>query len=142
MHATGYRRGEAFEIELEPIDDKGERYLAAPAAAAFRAMAEVAKLDGVTLKVNTAFRTHQHQTRLWVAYQAAVQRNKRMPADMQIKPPPPVARPGYSNHQAGTAVDIETEQGTNAAYKWLETNAGRFGFKRTVASEPWHWEHA
>jgi len=24
--------------------------------------------------------------------------------------------------------------------RWLERNARRFGFRRTVPTEPWHWE--
>lgn len=26
-------------------------------------------------------------------------------------------------------------------FAWLEANARRFGFKRTVTGEPWHWEY-
>lgn len=49
--------------------------------------------------------------------------------------------PGESNHQDGRALDIESGNGSNAAFKWLTANAARFGFKRTVKSEPWHWEY-
>ena len=51
------------------------------------------------------------------------------------------ALPGWSNHQMGLALDLSTKRGTNEAFHWLTANAYRFKFKRTVASEPWHWEY-
>jgi LAS superfamily LD-carboxypeptidase LdcB len=50
------------------------------------------------------------------------------------------ARPGKSNHQSGRALDIAVIS-VPGALAWLESNAAGFGFKRTVASEPWHWEY-
>ncbi|MFO0559381.1 MAG: M15 family metallopeptidase [Polyangiales bacterium] len=41
-------------------------------------------------------------------------------------------------HIRGSAVDLNL---TNAAYRWMVSNARRFGFCRTVSSETWHWEH-
>jgi hypothetical protein len=49
------------------------------------------------------------------------------------------ARPGYSNHQSGYALDLNTEGG--GVYTWLSRNAAHFGFARTVPSEDWHWEY-
>jgi hypothetical protein len=43
------------------------------------------------------------------------------------------AKPGYSNHQSGRALDLSVSS-------WLVNNAARFGFKRTVPSEAWHYE--
>jgi D-alanyl-D-alanine carboxypeptidase len=54
---------------------------------------------------------------------------------------PRAARPGRSNHQRGTAVDIAVRNTTTLTYEWLAANACRFGFRRTVSSEPWHWEY-
>jgi hypothetical protein len=52
---------------------------------------------------------------------------------------PPTARPGYSNHQMGLAVDFNncSSHGT-ACFIWLNANAAQFGFKN-FAKEPWHW---
>jgi len=56
---------------------------------------------------------------------------------------PPTARPGFSMHEQGLAVDF-TYQGSvissrsSPAYRWLAANAGRFGL-RNLPSEPWHW---
>jgi hypothetical protein len=49
------------------------------------------------------------------------------------------AKPGYSNHQSGSALDLNTS--APGVYAWLSKNAGKFGFKRTVPSEAWHWEY-
>jgi D-alanyl-D-alanine carboxypeptidase len=38
-------------------------------------------------------------------------------------------------------VDVSVGDTTSAAYAWLAANACRFGFRRTVRSEPWHWEY-
>ncbi len=56
---------------------------------------------------------------------------------------PPTARPGYSNHERGLAVDFTaggraiTSRST-AAFKWLAANAAKYGFYN-LPSEPWHW---
>jgi hypothetical protein len=55
----------------------------------------------------------------------------------------PTARPGYSNHQMGLAMDLSyngnlIRSRSNAGFVWLKKNAGNFGFKN-LPSEPWHW---
>ena len=55
---------------------------------------------------------------------------------------PPTARPGFSQHERGLAVDFaEGGRGLtrgSAGYRWLRANAGRYGL-RNLPSEPWHW---
>lgn len=66
----------------------------------------------------------------------------QMPADSCS---PPTARPGYSMHERGLAIDF-TANGkflnsrSTPAFVWLAANAGRFGFTN-LPSEPWHWSH-
>jgi hypothetical protein len=56
---------------------------------------------------------------------------------------PPVARPGYSMHERGLAVDFVVgddlirSRGTNA-FGWLRDHAAEYGFYN-LPSEPWHW---
>ena len=56
---------------------------------------------------------------------------------------PPVARPGYSMHEQGLAIDfvigddLIRSRGTTA-FGWLSDNAARYGFYN-LPSEPWHW---
>jgi len=67
--------------------------------------------------------------------------------DIYQRPPgecsPPTALPGTSMHQWGLAVDWSNARSliashSNAAWQWLSSNAGRFGFANLL-SEPWHW---
>lgn len=52
---------------------------------------------------------------------------------------PETARPGESNHEEGLAVDFNNSGNKNTAvFKWLSTNAGRYGIKN-LPSEAWHW---
>ena len=56
---------------------------------------------------------------------------------------PPTARPGFSKHEQGRAIDFQwngagiTSRDT-AAFQWLQANAPQFGFIN-LPSEPWHW---
>lgn len=63
-----------------------------------------------------------------------------MPADACR---PPTARPGFSMHERGLAIDFQANGSfinsrSNPGYIWLAANAGRFGFSN-LPSEPWHW---
>jgi len=56
---------------------------------------------------------------------------------------PPTARPGYSMHERGLAIDFQANGSfinthSNPGFVWLAANAGRFGFVN-LPSEPWHW---
>jgi peptidoglycan hydrolase CwlO-like protein len=66
----------------------------------------------------------------------------QMPADSCS---PPTARPGFSMHEQGLAVDFQSNGSfintrSNPAFAWLAANAGRFGFTN-LPSEPWHWSN-
>jgi hypothetical protein len=55
---------------------------------------------------------------------------------------PPTARPGFSQHELGLAIDF-TENGAivtpgSPAFNWLVANAGSFGLIN-LPSEAWHW---
>jgi hypothetical protein len=89
------------------------------AAAAFDRMAAAAGAAGVSLVVNSAYRSDAEQQRLWNA-----------------NPDPRwVAPPGTSLHRCGTELDL----GPSAAYGWLAANASRFGFVQRYSWEPWHY---
>ena len=70
------------------------------------------------------------------------------PYDIYEKPAnqcsPPTARPGYSSHQDGLAIDfycqsgILTENNCGGAFQWLDCNAARYGLVN-LPSENWHW---
>ena len=53
------------------------------------------------------------------------------------------AKPGYSNHQSGKAIDISginRENDTSALFKWLQKNAATYQFENYI-KECWHWNY-
>lgn len=55
---------------------------------------------------------------------------------------PPTARPGYSNHQMGLAIDFTQGGSTltkgSSGFSWMRANAANYGLKN-LPSEAWHW---
>jgi hypothetical protein len=96
-------------------------------ACALLDMFRAAQTSGVRLQLNSGFRTHKEQQYFWNCYQTQSCNDGNL-----------AARPGYSNHQHGIAVDLATNDGR---YDWLADYADTHGFVRTVPSEPWHWEY-
>jgi Transglycosylase SLT domain/D-alanyl-D-alanine carboxypeptidase/Putative Flp pilus-assembly TadE/G-like len=88
-------------------------------AAAFDRMAAAASHAGISLIVNSAFRSDAEQAALFAAH------------------PDPrwVAPPGHSLHRCATELDL----GPESAYGWLAADAGRFGFLQRYSWEPWHY---
>ena len=123
--ADAYSNGQRISIETKSIG--GGRVLQADAADAFNRMRAAARADGVNLNVVSSFRTMEQQQALYRAYQNGTGNL--------------AAKPGFSNHQSGIAVDVQTNNSrSSAAYRWLAQNGAQFGFANTVRREPWHWE--
>ena len=119
---AGYSNGRIPETALAPIG-QGQHRLWAPAASAFRAMADAAARDGVTIRVSDSYRSFDEQVAL--AERKGLYGNGGL-----------AAVPGTSNHGWGRALDLDTSGGTVG---WLRANAARFGFHEDVPREPWHW---
>ena len=115
------------------------QYLEASRAEAFLAMQAAAKQDGVTLLPVSGFRSVAEQTVLYAKYVA------------RLYAAPKVAKPGYSNHSAGDALDIQIPPAGTAPddprriesreYQWLQRNGPKFGFNNDFAAhrETWHF---
>lgn len=114
-----YRSGQAFNIQVITI---GGKLIAKPAGHAFLRMQAAAHAAGVDLTLSSGFRTMAEQEYFYNCYRTRRCNNGNL-----------AARPGYSNHQSGTALDLTRST-------WLSQNARRFGFVATVRSEPWHYE--
>lgn len=121
---TGYSSGVLREIELVRVDGKLAKL---ETADAFWVMREAALREGVSIYVVSGFRTMEEQRYLYGCYVNCSCNNCNL-----------AARPGYSNHQSGRALDLNT--GDAGVLRWLNRNAERYGFERTVPSEDWHWE--
>ena len=123
---TAYVRGIEVNVAIAP---NLERMMAA------------AEKDGIIL-TGSGYRT--------IAEQIAIRRAVCGPTDYDIwvKPSwecsPPVARPGFSMHQLGLAVDFTlnggdlVRNGGDRIVLWLKAHAGEYGFIN-LPSEPWHW---
>lgn len=123
-------------------------YLRREAATALEQLFAGAKTDGLILKLSSGFRSYDYQVNLYNGY---VNSQGRETADTQS------ARPGYSEHQTGLAVDVrptngecDLEQcfGDMAEGQWVAANAYKYGFiirytkdNAQIAGysyEPWH----
>jgi hypothetical protein len=91
-------------------------------AAAFDRMAVAASRAGLSLIVNSGFRSDAEQAALFAAH------------------PDPrwVAPPGHSLHRCATELDL----GPESAYGWLAAHAAGFGFVQRYSWEPWHYGYA
>jgi hypothetical protein len=88
-------------------------------AAAFDRMAAAASQAGLTLVINSGFRSDAEQAALFAAH----------------PDPTWVAPPGKSLHRCATELDL----GPETAYGWLAENASRFGFVQRYSWEAWHY---
>jgi len=99
-----------------------------PTACAFNKMANAARQQSVIIKIRSAFRTLARQQYFWGCYRSGRCNGGNL-----------AAHPGTSNHGKGQALDLNVEG--SGVLAWLNRNAGKYGFRRTVPSENWHWEY-
>ena len=118
---TAYVSGQSSSIDVITI---GGKAVTRATGHAFLRMQRAADAAGVYLALTSGFRTNAEQQYLYGCYQSGSCNGGNL-----------AAPPGYSNHQSGVAVDLTTSA-------WLAANAGRFGFRRTVPSEAWHYEYS
>ena len=123
-NATGYKSGNSFPIQVVTVDGHKVEW---KTANAYMKMAKAAQKDGVQIRIVSGFRTMAEQKYLYHCYTSCSCNGCNL-----------AAKPGYSNHQSGHALDLNTS--APGVYHWLSNHAAHFGFKRTVSSEPWHWE--
>lgn len=141
--------------DLRPVSDaglEGNHRVRALVLPALQGLAEAAAAAGHPIAVQSAYRSYDYQVstfQYWVdleGYEAALASS---------------ARPGHSEHQLGTAVDLRSADGPAAwdlddwaatpTGAWVAANAWRYGFvmsyPRGYASEtcyvyePWHYRY-
>lgn len=115
----------------------------------FDALCQAAKKAGVPLATSSSYRSYQTQVN---TYNYWVSVSGRAGADRYS------ARPGYSEHQTGLAVDFQVPGGASLSnftgtpqQKWLAKNARKYGFiqRYTTANsqstgydaESWHYRY-
>jgi len=116
--------GNIDQSQLESLGI-GNHKATPPAARAFKAMRAAAAREGINIGLTSSYRDYATQVRL-----------KREKGRM-------AATPGRSNHGWGLAFDIPGLRQGNAAYRWMQANAPRFGIYGPLARpfEIWHWEY-
>lgn len=120
----GYSAGKPLAITAVTVDGK---FVEEHTADAYYVMAQAAQKDGINLHVVSGFRSMSQQQYLYHCYTSCSCNGCNL-----------AAKPGYSNHQSGHALDLNTS--SPGVYHWLSLHGGHYGFKRTVPSEAWHWE--
>jgi hypothetical protein len=96
--------------------------------AALRQAAPIATRDGVTLLVDSGWRSQ--------AYQEQLLREAIAKYGSEAEAARWVATPETSAHVSGDAVDV----GPAAAASWLARHGAAYGLCRTYGNEPWHFE--
>lgn len=94
---------------------------------AFLELQRRAAARGIDVRIESGFRTMSEQEHLWHCYQTGACNSGNL-----------AARPGYSNHQSGTALDLSTSQ-RSALNRLIEEEG--LAWHRTVPSEAWHYEY-
>jgi D-alanyl-D-alanine carboxypeptidase len=121
---------------LRRLDDRGapaargKHRVDAAAATALADLLAAAREAGHRMRINSAYRSYKEQARV---FRTMKERGR-------------AARPGHSEHQLGTAIDLKLP--TTAAIDWLSEHAFEFGFalsyppgKQRLTGyrpEPWH----
>ena len=91
----------------------------------FKALANTAKKENLTILANSTYRTYAYQEK---TYNSVKSSNGKTYADKFA------ARPGFSEHQTGLAIDVSTKHSTmenfkdSEEYKWLQDHAHEYGF--------------
>lgn len=132
---------------LEKISSKysyGTQKMTHTARRAFEKMCADAKKHGYGILASSSYRSYDKQAEVYASFFTQAD-----PASVAVQELI-CARPGYSEHQTGLAVDAvrATPSQNNTVYKWLFKNACKYGFivrypigKEGVtgyANEPWH----
>ncbi|NLZ46006.1 MAG: hypothetical protein GX896_04875, partial [Clostridiales bacterium] len=118
--------------------------LTAETQAAFNKMKAAAKANGISLWVASGYRSYERQKTLFESY-------LNRPNSSQTDVEEYSARPGFSEHQTGMAIDVNSPSDSfygTPEQKWLDQHCAEYGFiirypkdKQSVTGykfEPWH----
>ena len=120
-----------------------------------QAMFDAARAAGLTPKVNTAYRTYEDQKDMLVTKYRQQRNNGLSHEDAQIAALKWASYPGYSEHQLGLAVDINSadqeECSNDRVWDWMKRNCQDYGFIwrypgvksdiTGISNEDWHFRY-
>lgn len=126
---------------------------------AFLEMQKAAAADGVTVWMQSGYRSVKYQTSLYERKTKYYLDKGYDNAAAKEKAAAVVNPPGYSEHNCGLAADLNSPEHTGldegfektTAFRWLCEHAGDYGFilrypkdaedKTEIIYEPWHWRY-
>lgn len=120
---------------------------------ALMTLISAAKQDGIDLSIVSAYRSYDHQRRIWENKWGAASNTDTEKAKNILRYS---SFPGTSRHHWGTDIDFNSvaldywsSAKGRTTHRWLANNAPKFGFCQVYApgrnkgysDEPWHWSH-
>lgn len=127
------------------VNDGKQYLLEGKAYESFARMADAARSEGVTIRAISAYRTESYQRMLY---------NKKTRTTGQSNADNYSAKPGFSEHQTGLAVDINSTNTSfekTGTFKWMQSHAHEYGYilrypkdKKWITGyeyEPWHYRY-
>lgn len=150
---------EGYTVETQTADESTGKQLQTEAAQSFAAMQAAAKLDGVSLILQSGYRSVEYQQGLFDQQVEKMIKTGKSEEEALAAAQKVVAKPGYSEHNTGYAADILTDSyrvmdsgfAETDAYTWLTEHAAEYGFIERyprdgepitgIIFEPWHWRY-
>ncbi len=143
---SGFKQKNLVNMDRKYTVSDGKQYLLEREAyEKFVQMADAARKEGISIRAVSAYRTEDFQRRLY---------NKKVKATGGRNADNYSARPGFSEHQTGLAVDINSTKTSfehTAVFKWLQKHAHEYGYilrypkgKKWLTGyeyEPWHYRY-
>ena len=148
-----------FDTKECGSDTAVNKTLQTVACDAFLSMQKAAADDGVTVWMQSGYRSVKYQTSLYERKTKYYLDKGYDNATAKEKAAAVVNPPGYSEHNCGLAADLNSPEHTGldegfektAAFRWLCEHAGDYGFilrypkdaedKTEIIYEPWHWRY-
>jgi LAS superfamily LD-carboxypeptidase LdcB/putative cell wall-binding protein len=134
---SGYQPGDLFNSSSAGVN--GGYLLKGVASADLAAMAADARVAGVTVNIDSGFRSYTEQEATFTYYVGLIGWNAALLR---------AARAGHSEHQLGTAIDLVDTRG---GYDWVEANGWQYGWVESYPDgsaavtcysyEPWHYRY-
>lgn len=142
---------EDYKIDLASVDGIE---MDALTARAYRKMRDAAAKDGISLWVSSGYRSDERQGELFDQEVEAFEKTASTLEEAEAFAERSVARPGYSEHCTGLAVDLNGVLDSfdqTDAFRWLDEHAQEYGFilrypeeKQEITKikyEPWHYRY-
>lgn len=132
------------QIPQEYTKDRTRLFITEKAQTALKQLLEQAAADDILLQVESGYRSVGYQKKI---FQRMLSEGRTFDDIVRY-----VAPPGYSEHALGTAIDFfpsDWQFAKSQEYRWLQENAGTFGFTETYSKtnkhklpwEAWHWNY-